>query len=101
MEMNTRGEGLALADETLISRTGDWLSADTGDGVVMMSPSVARYIGVSPTGGAIWELLATPQTLGQICERLQQTYDTSGVDLRGDVVEFVSGLVARGALALG
>jgi hypothetical protein len=99
--MARQDETLDLADDTVISRTGDWLSADTGDGVVMMSPSIARYVGISETGGAIWQLLETPRTLGQLCEQLAQQYDTSGADLRADVVEFVNGLVARGALALG
>jgi hypothetical protein len=98
--MVLKERSVALSDDTVISRTGDWLSADTGDGVVMMSLSVARYIGISETGGAIWQLLETPQTLGQLCDQLSRSYDVSGADLRGDVVEFVNGLVARGALAL-
>ena len=90
-----------LADDTVISRTGDWLSGDTGDGMVMMSPSVSRYIGISATGGAIWRLLETPQTLAEVCQQLACEYDASSDDLRLDVVEFVRGLVARGALAFG
>jgi hypothetical protein len=99
--MERNQQGADLADDTVISRAGDWLGADTGDGMVMMSPAAARYIGISETGGAIWRLLETPQTLARLCQQLAREYDTSSADLRDDVVEFVGGLVARGALALG
>jgi hypothetical protein len=89
-----------LADTTRISRAGDWLSADTGDGAVMMSVSLGRYIGLSETGGAIWALLETPRTLAELCAALAKDYAISPQGVRADVVEFVQGLAARGAVAL-
>jgi len=87
-----------ISDETLIRRTGDWLSADTGDGCVMMSPALSRYIGLSNTGSRIWDLLETPRTLSGLCAELSQTYDIDAASVRPDVVEFVIGLVERGVL---
>jgi hypothetical protein len=89
-----------IGDEARISRLGDWLSADTGDGCVMMSPTVSRYIGLSKTGSGIWDLLETPQTLGGLCAQLSATYDIKPEDVRQDVVEFVSGLAERGVVAI-
>jgi hypothetical protein len=90
---------IAMGDDTRISRQGDWLSADTGDGCVMMSPAVSRYIGLSQTGSRIWDLLETPQTLGALCVRLSESYDIKPEEVRPDVVEFVTGLMERGVLA--
>jgi coenzyme PQQ synthesis protein D (PqqD) len=88
------------ADAT-ISRAGDWLSADTGDGAVMMSPTAAEYIGLSETGGRIWALLATPCTLAELCAALAAEYEISAEEVRADVQAFVASLSERGALAVG
>ena len=90
----------AIKDDTVISRTGDWLSAETGDGAVMMSPSAADYIGLSETAGRIWALLETPRTLAALCAALAGEYAISADDVRPDVTEFVARLAERGALAL-
>jgi Coenzyme PQQ synthesis protein D (PqqD) len=89
-----------ITGETRISRTGDWLSADTGDGAVMMSPSATQYIGLSSTAGRIWELLETPRTLAELCTALAGEYQVTPDEVSGDVKEFVAGLAERGALAL-
>ena len=86
--------------DTTISRTGDWLSADTGDGAVMMSPSAAQYIGLSSTGGRIWELLATPRTFGELCAALAKEYEVTADEAEADTRAFIAGLAERGALAL-
>ena len=90
-----------IRGETTISRTGDWLSADTGDGAVMMSPSAAQYIGLSATGGRIWELLETPRTFGELCAALADEYEITAAEAEVDVRDFIAGLAERGALALG
>jgi len=89
-----------IADDTLISRTGDWLSAETGDGAVMMSPSSAIYIGLSETGGRIWELLETPRTLAELCAELMREYAVSAAEVEPDLREFIARLAERGAVTL-
>ena len=89
-----------IAADTTISRIGDWLSAETGDGTVMMSPTAAQYIGLSETGGRIWDLLATPRTLAELCAALADEYEVTAEAVRADVQTFVAGLAERGALAL-
>jgi len=90
-----------IEPDTTISRTGDWLSADTGDGAVMMSPTAAQYIGLSESGARIWELLATPRTLGELCGALAREYAVTAEDVIDDVRAFVAGLAEQGAVALG
>jgi len=100
--LNDMGRARAndIRAETTISRTGDWLSADTGDGAVMMSPSAAQYIGLSSTGGRIWELLARPRTFGDLCAALADEYEITAADAEPDVRQFIASLAERGALAL-
>ena len=86
--------------DAIISRQGDWLSADTGDGAVMMSPSSAIYIGLSETGGRIWELLETPRTLAELCAELMREYAVSAAEVEPDLREFIARLAERGAVSL-
>jgi hypothetical protein len=88
-----------ITGATRISRCGDWLSADTGDGAVMMSPSATEYIGLSGTAGRIWALLETPHTLAELCTELAGEYQVTPDEVTGDVRDFVVGLAERGALA--
>jgi hypothetical protein len=92
-------EAHRITAQTVISRAGDWLSADTGDGAVMMSPSATEYIGLSGTAGRIWALLETPHTLAELCAQLAGEYQVTPDEVTGDVREFVVGLAERGALA--
>ena len=90
-----------IGPQTTISRQGDWLSADTGDGAVMMSPSSTQYLGLSATGGRIWELLEQPRTLAELCAALAREYEVTADEVQADVRAFVASLAERGALALG
>jgi hypothetical protein len=53
-----------------VERKGDWLSARVGDELVMMSAEQGHYIGLSEVGARIWELIAEPVELDELCERL-------------------------------
>ena len=90
-----------IGPDTRISRIGDWLSAETGDGLVMMSPSAAEYLGLSETGARVWALLEEPRTLAELCAALAGEFAVTADEVRPDVVEFVAQLAERGALALG
>jgi hypothetical protein len=44
----------------LVRRKGDWLSAMVGDELVMMSAERGNYLGLTPVGARIWELIEEP-----------------------------------------
>ncbi len=87
-----------MNDTSTLTRDGDWLVAWVGDELVMMSGASGQCISVSETGGRIWDLLDTPQTVASLCDRLAAEYTVAGVDVRGEVVGFLHQLREQGAI---
>jgi hypothetical protein len=90
----------SLAPHTVINRTDTWLTAKVGDEVVMMNASTGHYIGLTETGGRIWDLLESSSTLEELCARLMQEYDVALEQARSDVVPFLQELSKHGAVSL-
>jgi len=84
----------------VIYRDGDWLAAKVGDEMVMMSATKGNYIGLSPVGARIWELLETPRSLDEICEILQRQFDVAPDVCRTEVEHFIADLEQHEAIAV-
>lgn len=85
---------------TMVRRQGDWLSARVGDELVMMSAASRHYVGLSPVGARIWELIEQPCSLDEVCARLVEEYDVAPEVCRGEVELFLRELMNHGAIAL-
>jgi len=76
----------------VIYRDGNWLAAKVGDEMVMMSATKGNYIGLSPVGARIWELLETPHSIESLCHALIGEYDVDPVTCRAEVDSFIATL---------
>lgn len=85
---------------TMVCRQGDWLSAKVGDELVMMSAAKGHYVGLSEVGARIWELIEQPQSLDDVCARLQDEYEVTPQVCRDEVEAFLRELMDHGAVAL-
>jgi hypothetical protein len=83
-----------------IERKGDWLSAQVGDELVMMSAEQGHYIGLSEVGARVWALIAEPAELDDICAQLQREFDVAPDVCRSEVSAFLGQLAAQNAVAL-
>jgi len=93
-------DGPSLLSQTVINRTATWLTAKVGDELVMMNASTGHYIGLTETGGRIWELLESSVTLDELCARLTREYDVPPEQARVDVIPFLEELSKHGAVSL-
>ncbi|MGN6717148.1 MAG: PqqD family peptide modification chaperone [Candidatus Binatia bacterium] len=84
----------------MIRRQGEWLSAKVGEELVMMSVSKGDYLGLTEVGTRIWELIETPQELGNLCGKLQDEFDVSSEICRADVEAFLNELAKHDAISL-
>ncbi|MBI1202389.1 MAG: PqqD family peptide modification chaperone [Rhodopseudomonas sp.] len=84
----------------LVRRTDGWLTASLGDELVMMNANNRHYIELSEIGARIWELIATPQPIDTICDRLGREFDVSPATCRAEVRSFVNELVKHGVVTL-
>lgn len=89
-----------MRTNTLVRKQGDWLAAKVGDELVMMSAEKGDYIGLSPVGARIWELIETPREFDAVCARLLEEYDVTAEVCRAEVETFLNELVKHGAIAL-
>jgi hypothetical protein len=81
----------------MIRKQGDWMAAKVGEEIVMMSVQKGNYIGLSPVGSRVWELLDTPQSLEALCAQLETEFDVAPDVCRTEVETFIDQLVKHGA----
>jgi hypothetical protein len=84
----------------MVRRQGDWLAAKVGEELVMMSVDKGDYLGLSPVGARIWELIETPADFDALCQRLIAEFEVSPEVCRAEVEAFLAALVKHGAAAL-
>ncbi len=84
----------------MVHRQGDWLTANVGGELVMMSTQKVNYIGLTEVGIRIWELIETSQRVENVCAQLLEEYDIPPQACRAEVDAFINELVEHGAAAL-
>lgn len=84
----------------MVRKQGDWLVAEVGDELVMMSTERVRYIGITVVGARIWELIETPQQVDAVCAQLRKEYAIAPEICRAEVDAFLNELVQHGAITL-
>ena len=81
----------------MIRKQGEWMSAKVGEEIVMMSVQKGNYIGLSPVGARVWELLDTPQSFEALCAQLEAEFDVAPDVCRAEVETFIDQLIRHGA----
>ena len=81
----------------MVRRSGDWLSAQVGEEVVMMSVQKGRYLGLNEMGARIWALIDAPCSVDEVCTQLMQEFEVGPEVCRREIDAFVSDLVKHGA----
>lgn len=84
----------------MIHREKDWLAAQVGDELVMMSATKGNYLALSEVGARIWELIEQPQRIDSLCERLVAEYDVPPETCRTEVEAFVATLAQNKAIRI-
>lgn len=75
-----------------IARNGEWLSAMIGTECALMSVEDGNYLVLSRVGARIWELIAEPKGLSQICAQLCEEFDVAEDICRVEVEVFIGTL---------
>lgn len=72
------------------------LSQKLDDDTVMANIESGFYFGVNRTSRRIWELLAEPTTIAEICLQLQAEYEVDAATCEMQALEFVRELSREG-----
>jgi len=84
---------MTLELNTRLVRDPSLTTAELDGEVVMLSLETSRYYGLNLVGSRIWELLAQPQTLQQVCDTLLNEYDVTRVQCEREVLDVAQKLI--------
>jgi hypothetical protein len=87
-------------EDEMIHRAGDWLTAQLGDDLVMMSAAQGRYLRLSEVGARVWELLEEPRSRDDLHATLIDEYDVAPEECRRAIDDFLTTLVSRRAVRI-
>ncbi len=95
-----RDEARKIEAATMLTRSEDILDAEIDGEAVMMSIEKGEYYGLDKIGSEIWEMLAEPRSLAQLCDALLERYDVGPEECERDVVAFLETLLADGSVLI-
>jgi hypothetical protein len=97
LRFEARGKmGTAVTLETVLVRRSDHASATIDDVTAIMDPEKDVYFLIDAVGSDIWNRIAHPTSLQEICSELLASYDVDLETCQKDVLAFASDMVARG-----
>jgi hypothetical protein len=87
---------MQLSLDAHIQPSGQVLSREVGDEVVLMSLATDAYFGLDGTGKRIWQLLAEGHSVGDTIESLATEYTVQNERVEEDVLALLTELVSVG-----
>ena len=79
-----------IDEHTAVVRRAEPLTADVHGETVMFHPEAGSYFALGDVGTRVWDLLAEPRSVIQICDALRAEFDVDPETCRAQVLEFVT-----------
>jgi Coenzyme PQQ synthesis protein D (PqqD) len=86
---------MTLTSDTILVRDSEPVAATIDGDVVLLSVRAGSYFGLNAVGTEIWDLLAESRRVGDIVDRLSQSYDVDRDTMTRDVTTFLNSLIER------
>jgi hypothetical protein len=87
-------------DHAVISRRQGLIAADGPAETILMDIDSGNFFALNATASQIWRLVATPTSVGDLCETLGRAFAQDAEQCRRDVIEFVQDLRDRGLFVI-
>jgi hypothetical protein len=82
--------------ESIVVRTENLLTSELDGETVMIGPTQPAYYGLDATAQRIWELIAEPRRVSDLCAQLMGEYAVERVTCEREVCAFLSELSKEG-----
>lgn len=89
------GNSAPLNLEAVISRAPGVFSADLSGTLLVAACRGGQGHCMDPVGLAIWEYLAEPRSISNLCELLRAGYEVERTECEHDVMEFITDLLNK------
>jgi hypothetical protein len=87
---------MPLTPASIVSRTEGLMSTSLGEDLVILNPATDNYIGLDEIGRRVWDLLATPEPVEDLCLRLSREYRGNPQQISADILDFLNEMAAEG-----
>ncbi|NOZ05053.1 MAG: lasso peptide biosynthesis PqqD family chaperone [Chloroflexi bacterium] len=85
-----------ITRDTTIVRSDDFLASTVDNELVMISLEQGNYYALDDIGSRVWELLAAPITVADLCAQLQPQFAVTPEQCEADVLGFLADLQEEG-----
>ena len=85
--------------ESVVRRSSEVMASQVDNELVMMDIERGMYYALSAVGADIWERLAEPTKVADLCAQLQQEYTVDRATCEVDVLAVLNDMAANGLLA--
>ena len=86
--------------DSVVVQTEDLLSSELDGDTVLMSVTQASYYGLDSTGQRIWNMIAQPHRVADLCEQLIADYDVDRSTCEQHVCNFLTELNKEGLISV-
>ena len=91
-----RTTAITLASQ--VRQRDDLLAQSLDEDIVMANIESGKYYGLAATGKRIWELLAQPRSVADLCARLLAEFDVSRAACEQETLTFLNELQREGLI---
>lgn len=84
-------------DSTVVAKP-DLISAPMDDSLVMLDLQSGKYFGLDDIATVIWDAIASPVSVRDLCDWLQVRYDVDSTTCQSDTLSFLNQLYEDGLL---
>ena len=89
-----------LSTATVVARSDGFVEAEIDNEVVALSVERGTCYGLNQVGSRIWNLLASPARIGDLCETLHAEYKVEPAVCERQVLDLLEELRAEGLIAI-
>jgi hypothetical protein len=90
----------ALDLNTRLTRSADVLTSEVEDDLILLDIPGDEYYGMNPVGRHVWDLLASPRSVAEICESVATQFDIDADRCAPDVLAFAGTLIDAGLVRI-
>ena len=91
---------MSVSSADIVVRDNEPVAATVDEEVVILSMQAQAYFGLGDTGSRIWEMLATPRLVSDLCAELTQIYQVDQQTCDHDTITFLNKLLSEGLIRI-
>jgi hypothetical protein len=89
---------MPLTPISVVHRTGGLMSTPLGQDIVILNPATDNYVGLDEIGRRVWDLLATPGEVKDLCLQVTREYQGDAQEITADLMIFLNELASDGLI---